>query len=334
VTRVLLTGATGSFGRYLAWELLARGCEVVALARGRDEADARRRVLGAVRPASAEGLLTICGDVTEPGLGLADRALIRTCELALHSAATTEFGLPLEAARRSNLAGTLNVLAVLRSLARLEAVGHVGTAFVAGRRTGRIYEDELHHTAGFVNTYERSKYEAEVMVRASGLPLSVFRPSVIAEDEPTKAPSALRFALQLIARGLLPVLPSPEQATFDVIGARDAAAAAVELLLTQPPGGVYHVAGGDDAPLLSDVVAAGAGRRPVLLDPPAFERELARLEARFPTARPVYAGLRTFVGVLAHPKVFDTRVAETALGRPVARTDPLTLVGRTLEAAA
>jgi thioester reductase-like protein len=334
VKRVLLTGATGSFGRYLARELLDRGCEVVALVRGRDETDARRRVLAVVRPAPPDGLLTVCGDVSEPGVGLANPALVCTCSFALHAAATTEFGLPLAAARRANLVGTGNVLGLLRSLPRLEAAGYVGTAFVAGRRVGRIYEHEFRHGAGFVNTYERSKYEAELLARAFPLPLSVFRPSVIVEDEPTSAPSALRFTLQLISRGYLPVLPSPEQATFDVVGARDAAAAVVELLLTRSAGRVYHVAGGDEAPLLSDVVAAGAGCRPVLLDTPAFERELAQLEARHRAATAAYAGLRKFVGVLAHPKVFDTHVAESALGRPVLRTDPLTLVGRTLEAAA
>jgi nucleoside-diphosphate-sugar epimerase len=331
---VLLTGATGSFGRYLARELLARGCEVVAVARGRDDADVRRRVLSIVRPWCVDALHTVCGDVGERRLGLADDAVVRTCDVALHSAATTEFGLSLAAARRSNVVGTQNVLALLQSLPRLEAVGHVGTAFVAGRRVGRIYEHELRHEAGFVNTYEHSKYEAEVIARSFRLPLSVFRPTVIVEDEPAKTPSALRFALQLIARGYLPVLPSPERATFDVIGARDAAAAVVELLLTQPSGGVYHVASGDDAPLLSDLVAAGAGRSPLLLEPVRFERELARLEERYPPARPAYAALRRFVGVLAHPKVFDTSAAEVALGRRVRQTNPLTLVRRTLEVAA
>jgi nucleoside-diphosphate-sugar epimerase len=334
VKRVLLTGATGSFGRYLAAELLERGCEVLALARGRDETEARRRVLAAVRPPTPDGLMTVCGDVSEPGLALADRALVRTCDGALHAAATTEFGLPLAAARRANLGGTCNVLGLLRSLPRLEAVGHVGTAFVAGRRVGRIFEHELRHTAGFVNTYERSKYEAELLARTYALPLSIFRPSVIVEDEPTSTPSALRFALQLISRGYLPMLPSPESATLDVVGARDGAAAVVELLITQTPGRVYHIAGGDEAPLLSDVVAAGAGRRPALVDAPTFDRELSRLEARRPAASSAYAGLRTFVGVLAHPKVFDTHAAERALGRPVLRTDPLTLVGRALEVAA
>jgi nucleoside-diphosphate-sugar epimerase len=226
------------------------------------------------------------------------------------------------------------VLGLLRSLPRLEAAGHVGTAFVAGRRVGRIYEHELLHTVGFVNTYEQSKYDAEVLARRAGLPLSVFRPSVIVEDEPEDTPSALRFALQLIARGHLPVLPGRENATLDVIGARDAAAAIVELLFTRRPGGVYHIACGDRAPLLSDVVLAGAGRRPRLLEPARFDCELARLERRFSALRPAYAALKTFVGVLAHPKVFDTHAAERALARSVRQTDPLTLVGRTLEVAA
>jgi nucleoside-diphosphate-sugar epimerase len=330
VTRVLLTGATGAFGRYLARELLARGHSVVAVARGRD---GRRRVLEAVRPPSGARLTVVRGDLGEPGLGLLRHPSVRTCEVVLHSAATTSFGLPLADARRANLQGTLNLLALARALPRLEHVGYVGTAFVAGRRVGRIYEHELEHEAGFANTYEQSKYESELAVRACGLPLTVFRPSVVAEDEPTTLPSAMRFVLQLIGRGLLPALPSPAGATLDVIGAGDAAAAVVELLLSQAPGGVYHVASGDRAPLLADVVLAGAGRPIALLPAPAFERRLRGARSRDGGER-LYAGLGACTEVLAHPKVFDTRRAEEALGRPAAATDPLRLVGRTLERAA
>jgi nucleoside-diphosphate-sugar epimerase len=334
MTRVLLTGATGSFGRYLARELLARGCEVVAVTRGRDDDEARRRVLGAVRPRDADPLITVRGNLGAPGLGLTGRPQVRECDFVLHAAATTEFGLPLADARRTNLEGTLNVLGLARTLPQLRGVGHVGTAFVAGRRTGRIHERELQHSSGFVNSYEQSKYEAELAVRASGLPVSIFRPSVIVEEERTAAPTALRFVLQSIAGGRLSVLPGPEQATLDVMGAGDAAATIVELVLNRPSGGVFHLASGDEAPLVSEVVLAGAGRPVTFLEPGAFERRLARLRERAPRVERLYRGLESCVGALAYPKVFDISDAAAALGRPVTLTDPLLLVARTLREAA
>jgi nucleoside-diphosphate-sugar epimerase len=334
MTRVLLTGATGSFGRYLARELLGRGCEVVAVARGRDDDEARRRVLGAVRPRDPDALITVRGNLDLPGLGVAGRTQVKECDIVLHAAATTAFGLPLAEARRTNLGGTLNVLHLARALPRLRVLGQVGTAFVAGRRTGRIHERELRHSSGFVNSYEQSKYDAELAVRASGLPVSIFRPSVIVEEEPTAAPTALRFVLQSIAAGLLPALPGPARATLDVIGAGDAAAAVVELLLSRPSGGVFHLASGDDAPLVSEIVLAGSGRPVTFFEPRAFERQLARLRERAPSAERLYCGLECCVAALAYPKVFDTSDAAAALGRPVRLTDPLLLVARMLRDAA
>jgi long-chain acyl-CoA synthetase len=329
MTRVLLTGATGSFGRYIARELLARGCEVVAAARGRDDAETRERVLAAVRPSAPERLT-----VARAELGaLEPRGLIATCDAVLHSAASTLFGSPLSVARRTNLEGTRTMLELAERLPRLESFGYVGTAFVAGRRVGRVWESELEHCVGFVNTYEQSKYEAELAARASSLPVAVFRPTVIVEDEPTESPTAIRFILQLIARGLLPVLPGPAEATLDVIAASDAAAAIVQLLLSQGRG-VYHVGSGDRAPRVADVVHAGAGREVGFLPEAESNRQLARLESRSPRARRLYAALRPCIGVLAHPKVFDTQVAEAALGCPSVRVDPLLLVRETLREAA
>jgi nucleoside-diphosphate-sugar epimerase len=332
--RVLLTGATGAFGRYLARELLNEGHDVVAVIRASSDLEADARVRAAVGLRSGTGLTGVAGDLAAPMVGLARHASVLRCDVALHSAATTAFDLPLAAARQTNVQGTLNLLDLAGSLPRLRAVGYVGTAFVAGKRCGRISECELHHRAGFVNSYEQSKYEAERAARRYGLPLSVFRPSIVTEDEPTTAPSAMRFVLRLIARGLLPSLPGPENASVDIIGGRDAAAAIVALLVGRPPGGVFHIAAGDTAPLVSELVARCTARQVSFLDAPAFGRELARLKASSPIAHRLYEPLHACIGVLAHPKVFDTRNSEAALGRPLAHTDPVVLAGLALREAA
>ena len=332
--RVLLTGATGTFGRYLARELLVRGNEVVAVARGRDDLDAHRRVLAAVRPAPLSALTTVAGDLDAPVLELARNASIRRCDTVVHSAASTAFDLPLAAARLANVSGTRHLLELADALPYVSSVGYIGTAFVAGRRSGRISEAELQHQFGFVNTYEQSKYEAELVARESALPVSIFRPSVVAEEEPSSELSALRFVLKLIARGLLHALPGPEDATLDVVGARDAAAAIVDLLLDQQPGGVFHIASGDDAPFVADLVAGCTNRRVTFLAADGFGRELDRLQGRSAAARRLYAPLASCVGVLAHPKIFDTSNATSALGRSVAQSDPVVLTSRTLKEAA
>src|SRR6476646_1648088 len=55
---------------------------------------------------------------------------------------------------------------------------HVSTAYVAGDRRVTAYEDDAEHGA-FRNAYEQTKHEAERLVRASGLPWTIARPSIV-----------------------------------------------------------------------------------------------------------------------------------------------------------
>src|SRR5262249_61233896 len=56
-----------------------------------------------------------------------------------------------------------------------------------GDRKGTFYEDDLETGQRFRNAYERTKYEAERMVRAAmrQLPITVVRPSIIVGDSKT-----------------------------------------------------------------------------------------------------------------------------------------------------
>jgi long-chain acyl-CoA synthetase len=320
--RILLTGATGSFGRYLAREFAGRGCRLVLLARGADAEQRVRRVVGALPQTTV-----LRSDVAEKGLGLSRMSLrsLRTVDAVVHAAATTEFGLPLEVSRAINVEGTRIVLDVAAGLPRLERFAYVGTAFVAGERTGRILETELAHDAGFVTTYERSKHEAEQLVRGSDVPATIFRPSIVVErrDEPQPRPSGLRFTLALMRAGLLPALPCPRGAGVDLIGAEDAAHAIATIFLAAGASGTFHVASGDEAPGIDEVVAA-AGAPPVRhLGREAFRAELETLRERNPRAARHYDALATFVEILSYAKIFDTSMAEAVLGGAVRRSDPL-----------
>ena len=325
-SRVLMTGATGSFGRHLALELLERGCELVLLVRGRDDADARRRVLTALGCAHP-GVRVVRGDICSPGLrlGRSDAVLARAVDVVVHAAATTEFGLPFPEARRVNLDGTRNVLEFVNRMPRVERFVHLSTAFVAGKRCGRVLETQLHHDAGFINGYDRSKNEAERLVRTQGatLPVTILRPSVVVEPAKSAGACALWFALNLVERGLVPVLPGGPANRLDLVPAADAAAASATLILAPGSIGTFHVASGDRAPRIADVVRVGAGRSVRFVDRALFAGELKRLRLRNPRAAGLYDALGTFIDLLAYPKTFDTRRAETTLGRHPCNGDPL-----------
>ena len=324
--RVLLTGATGSFGRRLALDLHAAGCELVLLVRGRDAADARQRAFGALGAALAD-VTVVRGDVGEERLGLrrSDALLACSADIVVHAAATTEFGLPLEQARQANLEGTRNVLALAERSPALERLVHVSTAFVAGQRCGRVLECELEHDAGFVNSYEQSKHEAERLVssRHNALPIAILRPSVVAEPAEVAGMCALWFVLRLIERGLLPVLPGAPTNPVDLIDAADAAAASASLILAHDALGTFHVASGERAPRLDDIIVAGAGRSVRYVERDRLGFELERLRRIHPLAARSYDALASFLELLTFPKLFDTSRAAAALGHEPCTTDPL-----------
>ena len=225
------------------------------------------------------------------------------------------------------------MLAFVERASRLWRIGHISTAFVAGKRTGRILETDLEHDRGFQNTYQQSKYEAERLVRAHAdrLPIVVFRPSIVLDGPDAPGRSAFRYAFELVRRGLLPVVPGSAATPVDLVTEEDAARAIARLLYVADAGGTYHVAGGDDAPTLGDIVEPFGVD---FLGEDQFHWALSKLRHERPRLAPVYDELASFIFELAYPKVFDTSRAEDALGGSVTRTSPLaSLLGTEVDAA-
>lgn len=335
---VLLTGATGSVGRPLLDALLARGAaRVYALAHVDRLAvdDPRVHVL--------------TGDVTaDPTLGLGAplaRDLQATVTAIIHSAADTRFDAPLDAARRVNVGGTRHVLAFASACTGLDRLVALSTTHVAGRRTGTIREDELEHDAGFVNSYERSKYEAECELRAAGgrLPISVCRLSTVAGHSQTGAlarPSALHQAVLLMYASLAPMIPGREDSPVDLI-ALEYAVDAIAWLATDgfAAGRTWHISAGDDvirAGELLDMTLECFHRyrpawrkraiaRPALVDLETFELFQHSVgQVGDAALRASTAVVSRFAPQLAFPKRFDTTgcqaaIAGAAIVQPAAR---------------
>jgi thioester reductase-like protein len=171
-------------------------------------ADKAERTLAELGLTDRADLVT--GDITVPDLGLGDRydALAERITRAMHLAAVYDLTIPRDIGWRVNVDGTRHVVDFLEQAPRLEAFGYVSTAYVSGRRTGLIHEDELVHAAGFKNYYEETKYHAEVVVqeRMDRVPTLVFRPGIVVGDSETGAtdkfdwPYFLLRALQQLPR--------------------------------------------------------------------------------------------------------------------------------------
>jgi nucleoside-diphosphate-sugar epimerase len=210
----LLTGATGLVGRYLIRDLLLAGERLAVLVRPSKKQSAAARVESVMQMWETElgrplpRPVCLEGDVTEPGLGLdlaSRRWVAKHCPRLMHNAAVLTFhGSDREGEPwRTNLQGTRTMLQFCKEL-NIEDLHYVSTAYVAGRREGRVMEDELDCGQRFRNDYENSKFLAETMVREADhlRQLTVYRPGIIAGDTKTGYSSTyhgLYFYLKLIS---------------------------------------------------------------------------------------------------------------------------------------
>jgi thioester reductase-like protein len=293
---VLITGATGFIGT----EVLARYLQhddrrVIAIVRGRDGDEATARLRHVLRTffgdegAHADRVRAVPGDIEQPGLGMDPRRralLAQEVTDIVHSAASVSFSLPLRQSRDINVEGTRQMLEFGQLCERrggLRRFSYISTAYVAGNHHGAFGEDDLDVGQSFRNAYERSKFEAEQLVRSymEQLPIQIFRPSIVVGEQSTGWTSSfnvLYSPLKAFEQGMLPALPARRSAPVDVVPV-DYVADAVFHLSNAPENGAtttYHLVAGDRATTvgrLIDMSAARVGRRkPVVIPPRLFRR--------------------------------------------------------------
>lgn len=239
VRTVLLTGATGFLGRYLALEWLQRmdlvGGRVICLVRAKDDDAARERLdavfdsgdpelLRLYRRLSAEHLEVIAGDKGEPNLGLAPdtwQRLADTVDLIVDPAALVNHVLPYEQLFGPNALGTAELVRIalttrIKPFAYVSTIG-VGVGIEAGSFTEdadvRVISTTRRVDDSYANGYSNSKWAGEVLLREAhdlcGLPVSVFRCDMILADTTYAGQLNLpdmftRMMLSLVATGIAP----------------------------------------------------------------------------------------------------------------------------------
>jgi thioester reductase-like protein len=333
---VLITGATGFLGMELMARLLEDGDRRVwALVRAPDQASADARVretLASLLPDPdryAGRVEAVAGDLLRPGLGLSPR---RRDELAehvgevIHSAASVSFSLPIEEARAINVAGTRRALELAAWIQRrggLHRFAHVSTAFVAGTHRGVFGERDLERSQGFNNSYERSKWEAEVVVRAhrARVPVQVFRPSIVVGDERsgwTPSFNVIYSPLRAYAAGQLAMVPARRSAPVDVVPV-SYVARAILALADAGAGKTFTLAAGPDAVSVGELIdhaAAHLDRAPVrALAPGVYKRVVHPLLLRRanPAQRRWLERGEVFFPYFASKVRFDVSAARAAL---------------------
>jgi len=91
-----------------------------------------------------EKVVPVNGDVGNENLGMNEdeaRATMADTDIIINGAGNVTFNPPLESALRTNVVGSNNIIKLARMMKRPTVV-HVSTCFVAGKRSGAIWENE------------------------------------------------------------------------------------------------------------------------------------------------------------------------------------------------
>jgi fatty acid CoA ligase FadD9 len=239
VRTVLLTGATGFLGRYLALEWLE--ClalvdgKLIILVRAKSDEDARARLdktfdsgdpklLARYRELAADHLEVLAGDKGDANLGLDHQTwqrLADTVDLIVDPAALVNHVLPYSQLFGPNVVGTAELIRIALTT-KIKPYTYVSTVAVDDQialsqfvedADIRVISPTRKIDDSYANGYGNSKWGGEVLLREAndlcGLPVAVFRCSWILADTTYAGQLNLpdmvtRMMLSLVATGIAP----------------------------------------------------------------------------------------------------------------------------------
>ncbi|HEX8754144.1 MAG TPA: SDR family oxidoreductase [Solirubrobacterales bacterium] len=343
-----VTGATGFIGRNLVERLLQREGTIYALVR----AGSRGRLEELRTSWGADGarVVPVAGDLTQPGLAVAEEDLVAMrgqIDHFFHLAAIYDITADAEVQEAANVEGTRNALELAGAL-DAGCFHHVSSIAVAGLYKG-TWREEMFGEAERLdnNPYFRTKHESERLVREdSPRPWRVYRPGIVVGDSRTghidkiDGPYYFFKALQRLRRVVPAWLPTVgiEGGEINIVPV-DYVAAAIDHIAHQPDldGRAFHLT--DPNPKRAGEVinlfarAADAPQMALRLDTDVTEPATGAIRTAlklFPPGRAVVKRVFAEVGIPAsvltyvdYPTSFDSSGTQAALAGSGIEVPPL-----------
>jgi dihydroflavonol-4-reductase len=317
VSRTFITGATGVIGTALTTRLLARGDELVALARS----DASAATL------DGRGAVVVRGEAYD------EDALARGmkgCSLAFHVAGINT--LCVEDPHEMEMLNVGGATAAVRAAARagVERLVLTSSAATIGEPPGTVGNERTAHRGWYLSTYERTKTEGEraalASAREAGQDLVCVNPSSV--QGPGRAGGTARFLLAFLD-GRLKVFVATNVSLVDIDDCVEGHLLAAE----RGVAGQRYVLNGFALPIQEALALAGevadVERKPRLLPRPVATVAATLVERAFKLAGRRPPVCREMVRTLLHGHRYDGSRATQELG--LRYTDPRETLRKTVE---
>lgn len=329
---ILITGVTGTLGKEFIKELLSTTQDtlyVLVRRKGRfTHWDRMRKILAGSEMERFLGtrIHAVEGDVTLPSFGIPQHDLLhlrKEITEFFHIAALTALNGSKEECEAINIGGTRHALKLandFREQGNLKRFFYFSTAYVAGsKQTYCSKEDELPAKPAHANFYESSKYQSESLVReamAAGLPVTIFRPSIVVGDSKTGAVSEFNVIypfMKMFAHGILAVLPTRLDNSFNIVPI-DFVIKAAAVISRQPQsiGKTYHLIT-ENPPSIGMLLRLKQEEYPQLPPIKIVDPETFSLESLDLMSRTVYQLLEPYLGYLNDSLTFDASNTIAAL---------------------
>jgi dihydroflavonol-4-reductase len=302
VTRTLVTGGSGLIGGALIAELLARGDDVVALARSDPAAQALR----------ARGAQVARGDLfDEPAL----RGAAQGCDFVYHVAGINTLCVSDPALMlRTNVDGAASVtLAAARAGAR--RLIHTSSAAAVGEARGTVGNEDSPHRGSYLSVYERSKHlsESAVLRAAAGTELEVVFVNPASVQGPGRASGTGKLLIACLDGRLRVFIDT----TVSIVDVADCVRGHVLAAERGVPGARYLLCGAvlpiTEAFELARRIAGVSGR-PLVLPPLVARSGAAIVELIYRALRRPPPICRAMIETMLHGHRYDGSRAARELG--------------------
>jgi nucleoside-diphosphate-sugar epimerase len=326
-SKILLTGATGMLGGEVALLLANSGCEVYCLTKGFDP---QERLLTRLRKSkyfiegvSDKNIYAEPGDLRLEGLGLCDSSLethLKDIDLIVHSAAETSF-LNKESCREVNINGTQRVVNFASKCKNKPLICYISTACNVGAVTNTCLKEEegckpeaVHH-----NEYTRSKAISETIVRQSGLPFLIVRPSIVLSDSIDDRVFARQIFWFVPLMWKFSAIPINEHSRTDVVPVSFFAESLLKLLQSPRSHDCYNISSGTNSFTFgqwSEIARQILGREslPEFVKPELWNAEKQKQCIATPEQKKLFSGFKHYLPFWNMNVVFDNTKLEETIG--------------------